>query len=395
MNSAARPASSAEPATAADAGQRPPVRKPHRANQLVRRISRIVHQNRYLAGIVEMARSRQCDRRFTAHLVESIGAATQWRSAQDVREFAYGEVLRLQSVTTASTKKGAPSIPRIRADDLSYLAAALQPGAAQPLGKGQLAAAAKIASLDPADAGAFSVYLAVLWLINAKVIAALRESLPGRIAVHVTCLPRLHRAERSIENFATGVDCQLAHVKVVGTGDGYAFDTDRQLLGVPSADNYESLPAKIFRAFAILALACNPQSLLKLDDDHRLLDAKALDKLLRSAATAHDPVQYGEVNRVALPSSHHRAWHFGKCANPEVGARVLEMPTPRRWATGEAGYILNRPAIWRVLWGSLYYSRWLDEILYEDVALAELAARTGIRVVSTQMSYAVTTTSDY
>ena len=365
-------------------------------NSYGHQIRQALHQNRYLSAIVEAARSRKSERRFAAHLIESVGVATQWHRREEVTNVAYEEVIRLRSVVASAAKKGAPSIVRIRADDLSMLAAALHPGGSQAVGETELAAATKVASLDPADAGAFRLYLAVLWLLNEKVITALRASLTtSRVALHVTCRPRLQRAERSIESFGPGTACQLIHLKLVGTGNRYTFDPANHLLGVPSADSYESLPPKVFRALAILALVGKPSCVLKLDDDHRLLNERVLDGLLKSAAAARGAVQYGQVHRAALPSCHHRAWHFGKCADPIVGARVLEMPAPLKWATGEAGYILNRHATWRVLWGSLYYSHWLDEILYEDVALAELASKTGIRVASTQMRYAIATTPDY
>jgi hypothetical protein len=397
MSSSAQQRLPEQPASAAGEDKTATTRSRKEGNSYGHLIRQALHRNRYLSAILEVARSRKCERRFAAHMAESVGVATQWRRREVVRQAAYEEVLPLRSMVVASVaKKGAPSIVRIRADDLSLLAAALHPSSSQAVGEAELAAAAKVASLDPADSGAFRLYLAVLWLLNEKVITALRTSLTtSRIALHVTCRSRLQRAERSIESFGPGNACQLTHLKLVGTGDRYAFDPESRLLSVPSADSYESLPAKVFRALAILALVDKSSCVLKLDDDHRLLNERALDGLLESAAAARDAVQYGQVYRAALPSCHHRAWHFGKCADPMVGARVLEMPAPLKWATGEAGYILNRHATWRVLWGSLYYGRWLDEILYEDVALAELASKAGIRIVSTRMRYAIATTPDY
>jgi len=360
-----------------------------------RQMKQFVHRNRFLSALLEAVRNYRRDRRFSTHLRQSIGAATQWQRPEMVREVAFRQVQRLLLADEPTQKKGYPPLSHIRGSEIAALEQALRPSARQLLGPAELAAAARVASLDPADSGAFSLYLAVFWLINQHVILALRGSTSAWVAVHLTCWPRLPRAEQCIASFGPPERTGLSHIKLVGTGGDYTYAAKEQVLGVPSGDGYESLPPKVFQALAILTLAIHPSGVLKLDDDHRLLDEQALHHFMRSAATASDAVQYGQVNRMLLPSSHHRAWHFGKCRDAAVGTRVLEMPTPQQWAAGSAGYILNRPALWRVLWGSLYYGRWLNEILYEDIALAELATKTGIRVVSTQMERAITAVGDY
>jgi hypothetical protein len=360
-----------------------------------RQMKQFLHRNRLLSALLDAVRNYRRDRHFSTHLRQSIGAATQWQRPEMVREVAFREVQRLLLAPQPAQTKGYPSLSRIRATELAVLEQALRPGANQAMGAAELAAAARVASLDPADPGAFSLYLAVFWLINQNVIQGLRGSTGAWVALHLTCWPRLPRAEQCIASFGLAKRTGFSHIKLVGTGGHYSYQPDQQVLGVPSDDGYESLPRKVFQALGILTLATHPSGVLKLDDDHRLLDAQALHYFMRSAANSPDPVQYGQVNRMLLPSSHHRAWHFGKCRDATVGSRVLEMPTPQQWAAGSAGYILNRPAMWRVLWGSLYYGRWLHEILYEDMALAELATKTGIRVISTQMERAITAVADY
>jgi hypothetical protein len=54
------------------------------------------------------------------------------------------------------------------------------------------------------------------------------------------------------------------------------------------------------------------------------------------------------------------------------------MPSPHVWASGDRGYILNREALWRLAWSTVFYRRWLDTILYEDVAIGETADKTWI-----------------
>jgi hypothetical protein len=358
-------------------------------------IKQFVHRSRVLSAVLDAMRTHRRDRHFSRHLEHSIGAASRWESPDAARDAAFRQVQRLMAASEPTQRKGYPPLSRIRAHEIAALEDALRPGGTQQLGNAELAAAARVASLDPADSGAFTLYLGVLWLINQQVILALRRATGAWVAVHLTCWPRLTRAEQCIASFDRTSHTELSHIKLVGNGAHYSFEAQDGVLGVPSGDGYESLPHKVFQALAILTLAVQPSGVLKLDDDHRLLDGQALLRFMRSAAASSDAVQYGQVNRMQLPSSHHRAWHFGKCRDASVGTRVLEMPAPQQWAAGSAGYILNRPALWRVLWGSLYYQRWLNEILYEDIALAELATKTGIRMVSTHMEHAITAVAEY
>lgn len=357
------------------------------------RLKEFAHRNRILAALLDFRRRRRLERDFARHLAASVGAAIQWREAKEPLRLAGDIVARLLRSPEPLPRKGSPSIVGIRAQDVALLAEAVSAGSR--FGAKELAAAARIASLEPVNLDAFKLYLAMLWLTNEPTIAQLRRTRAELIALHMSCEPRLARAERSIESFAAAQAPPLAHVKLIGTGDRYAFDARTAVLGVPSSDGYQALPQKVFQGLALLTLACNPRCVLKLDDDHRLADARELERILQFASRADAPLQLGEVNRVPLPSAHHRAWHFGKCGDAPIGSQVLEMPTPLEWAAGSAGYVLNRAALWRVLWSSLYYARWLEEIVYEDMALAEVAAKTGIRIVRTDMRRAIGAVADY
>jgi hypothetical protein len=184
-------------------------------------------------------------------------------------------------------------------------------------------------------------------------------------------------------------------LKLIGNGERYAYDAANSLVSAHSKDSYECLPQKVFYGLALLTLACNPDCILKLDDDHRLKSSGELDRLLTFASNSGEPMQLGEVNRTPSPSAHHRAWHFGKCTDADLNQRLLEMPAPTKWAAGSSGYILNRPALWRILWASLYYRQWLDQVLYEDISLAEVASKTGIRIVHVPLSQAIGVVSEY
>lgn len=353
------------------------------------------HRNPWVAGLFDRARERRRSRHFGDHLQSSIGMAVRWRRREEAIECLCTQVRALLAVQPPAPRKGSPSRIVIREPDLSRIDAACRDGASMRIGTEELHAAARVASLDPANIRAFQLYLAACWLHHESLILAMRQALSGRIVLHMSCAPRLARADLSIASFESQALPGVSHLKLIGNGSRSTFDAAAGLLAVAADDSYESLPQKMFQGLAILVMGCDPQCVLKLDDDHRLKSAAALAPLLDFAAGSREPMQMGQINRTLIPSAHHRAWHFGKCADPDLNERILAVPTPLQWAAGSSGYLLNRPALWRILWASLYYDRWLNEILYEDLALAEVAAKTGIRIVNAPLARAIGAVTEY
>jgi hypothetical protein len=357
------------------------------------RLKEWAHRNRVVASWLEQSKDRRRDKAFATYLLASVGKAVRWQSHEEVVRYASERLAVLHSMQAPALRKGSPSKVAIRAVDLDVIKPALENDS--PIGDRELAAAGRVASIDPEELDGFKLYLAILWLRNEPVIRAIRSAARERIVLHMSCTPRLARAELSIQSFAGDAVLNATHLKLTGNGEQYAFDTATSLLSSHSADSYECLPQKVFYGLALLTMACNPSVVLKLDDDHRLKDLAQLEDLLSFAENSTEALQLGEVNRTPSPSAHHRAWHFGKCATADRNNRLLEMPAPSKWAAGSSGYILNRGALWRVLWASLYYRQWLDQILYEDIALAEVASKTGIRLVHVPLGRAIGTVSDY
>jgi hypothetical protein len=351
-----------------------------------------IHRSKWLAGIIESVKNQRRDAAFSEHLNASVGEAVRWQSADAALQCARAQLQALTSLDDQPPRKGSPSKVRIRSNDLQLLLDTFSTG--ETPDARTLRAAERVASIDPEEVSAFKLYLAVFWLVNAQLIGALRSTSRDRIVLHMSCVPRLNRADKSIASFDNS-ESRLEHLKLVGTGKGYTFDAATHLLGVPAGDSYECLPQKVFQALALLTLAHNPDALVKLDDDHRLANTNELEKLLAFAAGSSEALQLGEVNRTPSPSAHHRGWHFGKCARSELNDQIVEMPAPAKWAAGSAGYIVNRGALWRILWASLYYRHWLEQIVYEDIALAEVATKTGIRIVQVRMNRAIGAVADY
>jgi hypothetical protein len=362
-------------------------------DERMNRFKEWAHRNRAISSWIELIKDRQRDSAFDANLQASVGEAVLWHSHNEVLQYSRQRLASLRAMQAPAPRKGSPSKVIIRAADLDLLNPSLDGDS--PIGDRELAAAERVASIDPEELDPFRLYLGIFWLRNESVIRSLRTVSRERIVLHMSCTPRLARAELSIQSFAGDTQLNATHLKLVGNGERYAFEPSTALLSAHSRDSYECLPQKVFYGLALLAIACNPSCVLKLDDDHRLKNATELERLLAYAANSSDALQLGEVNRTPSPSAHHRAWHFGKCATAELNEKLLEMPAPSKWAAGSSGYILNRGALWRVLWASLYYRQWVEQILYEDIALAEVAAKTGIRIVHVPLSRAIGAVSDY
>src|ERR1041384_378651 len=94
-------------------------------------IKQLVHRSRFLSALFEAVRQQQRERRFSGHLRQSIGAATQWERPEAVREVAFRPVQRLLLATDHTRRKGYPPLSDIRATELAVLEAALRPSAAR------------------------------------------------------------------------------------------------------------------------------------------------------------------------------------------------------------------------------------------------------------------------
>jgi Galactosyltransferase len=341
--------------------------------------------------------TRRMRRRFSAMLHESLGEAVEWSSLSDVRDIARTHATLISNLQTGPLAKGAPdhyAIRRLQGEQILKHIESNEP--ANEMGS-ILNLAQKVTSIAPENVTGFRLYLSIFWIVNYDTIQCLRSVRSPYIALHMTCWPRIARAQQSIESFSAIPSSVMRHLKLLGGSEKYTFDAATGILGVPSSDAYEGLPAKIFSALLIITLACNPECVLKLDDDNRLADGKALIKLLDTAKDCKQAAQYGNLIRPSSPSAHHRGWHIGKCSAEALSNSLFEMPIPHAWALGDRGYILNRQALWRLAWSSVFYRRWLDNLLgAEDVAVGEIADKTWIeKIDSRPIGLAISRVDDY
>lgn len=245
--------------------------------------------------------------------------------------------------------------------------------------------AESLAAVDPCDAVARAVWLHAFVLCHAEAIEALSRLSAPCVALHMSCTPRLERARASSSSFSAIAPDVLRHVHLVGHGQPYAVNEDEALLKVPAQDTYEHLPSKVVDAYALLACVPAVQAVFKMDDDHRQGDPVALESLLRRVARCRHALQIGHVYHTPYPAAHSHGWHLGKCKDPAFSKVPFGFPAPLSWVTGEFGYVLNRPALLKMLWARVYYRRWLQLVVYEDVALGEIAEKLNIYKIPHQM----------
>ena len=293
---------------------------------------------------------------------------------------------------TANGQKGRPELGRIKRE----LAAA----AARSLREGDLPDAfrtlAILASGDVSDRLGFFAHQALFALINEAALDLARKHLRANVVLHISCEHRLARAMESMHSFMAADKNSVAQVIVIGSPSNAAFrfDPDEMMLTVPTPDSYEELPAKVMSAVAFLDATDAVQSVLKVDDDHRMNDR--LELLRGFERVVHRlPVQMGRLSRVSALGEYPRAWHFGKTADALLSKTFYTLPGTTRWANGADGYFLNREALRLLAWSNLYFPRYISQGLYEDLVVSDLLERQGGRLLNADMSRFISAVNTY
>lgn len=279
--------------------------------------------------------------------------------------------------------KGHPDTETLKHGMADEVESALQKG--RPLEA--LSSAWHLAASDMTDGTAFEVHLELCRIVHADAIEAARQALGAQVVMHVSCLDRLDRALSSVRSFAAAESAGVSQLVVVGSSnaDRFRFDLAQRTLIVPTRDDYESLPSKVMAAFFFLGLVGGIDGLLKVDDDHRLHDPSELRRAFDRLKHAK-PLQIGVLTRVRELGRHPRAWHFGKCAQPDVNKALFTLPGTTRWANGSNGYLLNGKALALLLWSRVYFPDYIRLGLYEDMVVSDLIERQGGRLGVTDTS---------
>jgi hypothetical protein len=255
-----------------------------------------------------------------------------------------------------------------------------------------------MAASDARDAEAFVAYGLAFRLVHRPLLQQLQSRLTACVVLHMSCAPRLARAGASAESFLPVEAQGVSQLTVVGAGrDQVRFEWDdrRGVLLVPADDSYDHLAAKVASAYCLLAFVPGVRAVLKVDDDHRLASGQRLVRALAKAASAARPTQWGHFYRARYYGGHTRLWHAGKCGQAPINQEPYGYMGALTWCTGEQGYLLNRPALDRLLWAWIYFEKMIETALYEDAFVSDTLVRLGGRLRMQGMTRFLHATSAY
>ena len=320
------------------------------------------------------------------HWWSPLGAAAELSEVQAALE----RITR--SASAPPPVKGHPDVNAIKREFGRQVAEDLARGGPQQA----LQSAHRMASMDMRDASLFQLYVSLVGLANAATFAKLREVLSPHVILHLSCGPRVARAQESCHSFMPAERHGVTQIIVVGSAEAscFSYAPETRVLTVPAADSYEQLPAKVVAAMYCLALTGRVQAVLKVDDDHRL---NQLDELQRAfqRVQSSTPVQMGRRTNIGVLGQHVRVWHFGKSADPILNDRPFTLPGTTRWLNGASGYFLNQQALRLLLWSHVYFAEYIRIGLYEDITISDLLERQGARLKILDMTRILATVDNY
>lgn len=230
-------------------------------------------------------------------------------------------------------------------------------------------------SLHPQNS-AFQALMARLFLVlNGEPIQRLRQDLQGQwLVAHVSCQPRVDRAQASVESFPADTP-GLRHLIVVGDPDhqagGFLVDYDGTCLKLSCRDDYEGHCEKCLHLYGLLAWTAAPALLYKLDDDVALSrwdDFRAHLEDLQGAGAVY-------AGHVVAGSPNHRkfwhGWHLQKCRDAALESMGYQAPIASAYAEGGFGYALAPAALDALAYAYFTHRAFLESftILYEDATV--------------------------
>lgn len=257
----------------------------------------------------------------------------------------------------------------------------------------------RIASFDIKDEAAFQIYLDFKRLLYSEVTTLIEAKHPQTAVLHISCHPRLHRAQASAHSFeGAGIDHSV-DVIVYGRPQDEPHATLHPngsiLVSLPTKDEYENLGGKVVQALGLLALVPSIKAAVKVDDDHRAKDFEILSRFLKDAAKQTHPTIWGDGYRPPHLGGHHRGWHLGKTQRESQLEQPFEFPSPAIWARGGAAYLINKPALGSILWSEVYLQSFVQGSLYEDVLMSDMILRSGGSIRTIQIAEGIHAPAPY
>jgi hypothetical protein len=247
----------------------------------------------------------------------------------------------------------------------------------------------KAARIAPEDADCLRLYLSAYYIAHRGVMAALSDACGTRVALHISCVPRLALARRARESLSKASDFTSIICVGVGRDGTLHFDPTERVLSVPVEDSYEDLSEKVFYALSVLSFLPQVASVLKIDDDSRLRSSALLAQLATEAERDSTPSVFGRRHVLSNAVSHFRAWHAGKCSRAALNEEAFSVHPPPEFAQGGPGYLVNRAALRVLHYHRIYFPEQIRMTLYEDMAVANALINAGGGVRNVNISGAL------
>jgi len=239
-------------------------------------------------------------------------------------------------------------------------------------------------SLHAQNEGFLSLGSHLFALLSGDAAERLRQDLKDQVCIlHISCLPRVEQAQRSLDSFKS-LDSELLHLIAVGNPEGreggFRFSYGDSLLGLSCRDDYEGLCSKCLLAYTLLAMVAAPRLIYKFEDDIRLDSADLFrshlhDLLRNDVAYAGHPV-------TGFPN-HRQFWngdHLGTCRNQNLDGLSYQAPIVSQYADGGFAYVLGRRGLEALAYAFVTHQAFLanDTILFEDATVGLFLQMAGI-----------------
>jgi len=187
-----------------------------------------------------------------------------------------------------------------------------------------------------------------------------------RVHVIVSCEKYRHKSEIIYQQLSNRLQNLFV---VIGRPELNTARFDGNFLYVPTPDNYESLPIKVFETFTAVMNRFGNVAIIKIDDDVTVHKSHSVDQLTELLAN----IDY--AGELAGGPQFDRCWHMGKCE--DHGTPINSKRFYGAWARGPL-YYLSQKALRVLVHEYIFYPGEIVGQLYEDKLVSDILIRQDI-----------------